>query len=52
MENYQYIVACGNVADGLTFSGPFIDEETASDWAERACNNVDSWHVITLETPT
>ena len=43
-----YIVVCGNVADGFSFYGPFIDAEAANEWADTELDNADCWHVVEL----
>ena len=50
MQNQQYILVYGNVADGLTFLGPYSDAEAAADYAEDHLKN-EHWDVIELNTP-
>lgn len=44
----MYVVATGNVVDGLGFFGPFDDVEEAADWAEHEIRN-DEWNVFEVE---
>lgn len=41
----QYIVTVGNLADGITFTGPFADMDEAHDWA---LENADEWQIVPL----
>lgn len=41
----QYIVTVGNLADGITFTGPFADMDEAHDWA---LDHVDEWQIVPL----
>lgn len=43
-----HIVIIGNVANGLTFYGPFESNETAMDWAEK---NFPDWLIARVEDP-
>ncbi len=45
----MYIIASGNVVDGLAHWGPFESSEDALKWAQ--CNVADDWNVIALEFP-
>jgi hypothetical protein len=47
----NYIVLCGNTADGFTFYGPFLTRDLASMWAESELENTDPWHVVALIDP-
>lgn len=41
----MFIVAVGDAFDGISFYGPFDDDEDAISWAVRS-NITDTWNVI------
>lgn len=49
-QKEQFILVYGNVADGLTFLGPYSDAEAAMAYAEAFLNG-ENWDVIKLNTP-
>lgn len=51
MTSYQYIVASGNPSDGFTYYGPFINQQSAHDWATRQRFD-DDWWTLPLEEAT
>jgi hypothetical protein len=48
--NQQYILVYGNIADGLTFLGPYADAEEAAAYAEAFLDG-ENWDVIELHAP-
>lgn len=48
----MFIIVAGNVADGFTHYGPFIDAESANEWGDHGLDNCGSeWVVVSLERP-
>ena len=45
----QWIVVVGNPVTGLSFIGPFDDEESAGDYADGYCS--DNWQVAEVLPP-
>lgn len=45
----MYVIAVGNVFDGITLYGPYEDNENAQQIAELEFNHSD-WHVIPLHS--
>lgn len=50
MQDQQYILAYGNIADGLTFLGPYTDAGEAMAYAEAFLDG-ENWDVIELHAP-
>ena len=48
-EGRPYIVAVGEMFDGINFFGPFDTFDDAADWADR--NASTGWWVLSLESP-
>ena len=44
-----YIVIVGNIVDGVSFYGPFVDVEDASRWIES--NHHDAWEIAGINIP-
>lgn len=45
-----FTIITGNPVDGLTFVGPFADDQTAQEYGDRWCAG--DWWVADLEDPT
>lgn len=46
----MWIVVAGNIADGMSFHGPFATAEEANEWADIACRHED-WIVVNVKEP-
>lgn len=42
-EKTQYLIVTGNPVDGFFYYGPFADEDTTIEWANREQDGCDWW---------
>lgn len=51
MEEKQWLLVVGNVADGFTFHGPFDDAEEADEYASDNVADGVQWNIVPLQKP-